>query len=209
MRACAAEIEDLVGSEGRSRARRVVVTTSDVLAPLLFQALARARLGESIEVLVSDDELELLPGQVDLALRPSQNPRGDLRGRRLGRVRVGVYRAHGGAPAWLQPTAALRAKTSMRWWREVPREATDGATRVVSCSSLLAMRDACAAGLGRAALPSFLAHGDPRLRLERELGGGPPLWLLAPIARSVTNELRAAQGALFEALRATEGAFAA
>ncbi|MFY2556925.1 LysR family transcriptional regulator [Corallococcus terminator] len=204
MRVTAREIEDFVGSERRGRERTLVITTSDVLAPLLFLALAKARPVQAVEVLVSDDELELLPGQVDLALRPGQNPSGSLRGRRLGRLKVGVYRARGGASGWLQPSVGLRAKSSMGWWREVPKD-VPGA---VTCGSLLAMRDACCVGLGRAALPSFLAHGDARLQLEKELDGGPPLWLLAPMARGIPKELREAQQELFSALRATEGAFA-
>ncbi|WP_426747777.1 LysR family transcriptional regulator [Myxococcus faecalis] len=204
MRDAARDIEGFLGSERRGRERTVVVTTSDVLAPLLFRALAKARPAQAVEVLVSDDELELLPGQVDLALRPGQNPSGSLRGRRLGRLKVGVYRAKGGNADWLQPSAELRAKSSMRWWREVPG-ASPGA---VTCNSLLAMRDACCVGLGRAALPSFLAHGDARLQLERELDGGPPLWLLAPMARGVPKALRETQSDIFTALRSTEDAFA-
>ncbi|NTX66092.1 LysR family transcriptional regulator [Myxococcus sp. CA051A] len=203
MRVAARDIEDFVGAERRGRERTVVITTSDVLAPLLFLALAKARPAQAVEVLVSDDELELLPGQVDLALRPGQNPSGALRGRRLGRLKVGVYRARGGAPDWLQPSVELRARASMSWWREVPKD-VPGA---VTCSSLLAMRDACSAGLGRAALPAFLAHGDARLQFERELDAGPPLWLLAPMARGIPKELREVQRDLFAALRATEGAF--
>lgn len=205
LRATAVEIQGLVAAERRGRVGTLVITTSDVLAPLLFLALARARPAQAVEVLVSDDELELVPGQVDLALRPAQGPSGPLRGRRVGRLRVGVYRVQGGAAGWVRPSASLRARASMRWWRDVPEDAPGA----VTCNSLLGMRDACRAGLGRAALPSFLAHGDARLRLERELDDGPPLWLLAPATRAVAREARVTQDALFAALRETEGAFTA
>jgi DNA-binding transcriptional LysR family regulator len=203
MHTAAGQIQEFVRAERRLRERTIVITTSDVLTPLLCAALARARLAQATEILVTDDELELLPGQVDLALRPSQAPRGSLRGRRLGRLRVGIYRAPKSAPTWVLPGAALRAKASMRWWRHVP-ESAPGA---VVCSSLLAMRDACRFGLGRAALPSALAHEDARLQLEQELDGGPPLWLLAPAGRGVGTKVRDIKERLATALRAVGGAF--
>ncbi|MFO0726420.1 MAG: LysR family transcriptional regulator [Myxococcota bacterium] len=202
MREQANQVEGLLASEHRGRQQRVVITTSDVLAPLLFLALSNSALAHSVEVLVTDQELELLPGRVDLALRPKHEPRGALRGRRLGRLRIGIYGSSKGTASWILPSATLRARTSMRWWRHLPQD-TPGA---VWCDSLLGLRDACSAGLGRAAFPCFLAQGDPRLRLERELDGGPPLWLLAPAAREVAQGLKETQESLFRALRATEGA---
>lgn len=204
MRATAEEIQELVGAERRHREDTLVITTSDVLAPLLCVALARARLTQQVELLVSDEELELLPGRVDLALRPSLAPRGSLRGRRLGRLRVGIYGGPGGAATWVLPDARLREKSSMRWWRHVPVTAPGA----ITCSSLLAMRDACRAGLGRAALPSFLAHEDARLQLQREIDGGPPLWLLSPTASGVATKVRKVQETLASTLRALNDVFA-
>ncbi|WP_237078162.1 LysR family transcriptional regulator [Myxococcus xanthus] len=204
MRTQATEVAGLLTAEQRGRQQRVGITTSDVLAPLLFLALSTISPTQSVEVLVSDQEMALVPGRVDLALRPKHEPGGALRGRRLGRLRIGVYRRSSGTANWILPSSALRAKTSMQWWRFVPKEAPEA----VLCDSLLGIRDACCAGLGLAAFPSFLAHGDPRLRLERELEGGPPLWLLAPAAREGARGLKGTQDALFRALRATEGAFA-
>ncbi|GHG90919.1 LysR family transcriptional regulator [Comamonas sp. JC664] len=203
MRTQAAEVAGLLTTERRERQQRLVMTASDVLAPLVFLALSSVAPNQPVEVLVSDQEMELVPGRVDLALRPKHDPSGALRGRRLGRLRIGLYGTSRGMTRWILPSPALRGRTSMRWWRHVPEDAPGA----VSCDSLLGIRDACRAGLGRAAFPSFLAHGDPRLRLEKELDGGPPLWLLAPPARGVKREHQALQDALFQALRATEGAF--
>lgn len=202
MREVATGIEALVDAERRRRDGRLVVTTSDVLSPLLCAALAEAELAEQVELVLGDEELELVPGAVDLALRPSPSPRGALRGRSLGRLRVGLFRGPGRVERWLQPSTTLRAKASMRWWRHVPRDEGAG----VVCGSLLAMRDACAAGLGRAALPCFLGLGDARLRLEREIDGGPPLWLLAP-AGAAGRTRSHARAALASALRGVHGAF--
>lgn len=203
MKMTAGDIAELVGVERRRREEALVVTTSDVLAPLLCAALAKAKLAHGVELLVSEDELELSPGQVDLALRPTQAPRGSLRGQRVGRLRIGVHRGPHVGGGWVLPSAALRAKRSMRWWRHVP-ETAPGA---VVCSTLLAMRDACRAGLGRAAFPCFLAEDDARLHLEREIDGGPPVWLLAAATSGSSARLRETRSKLYAALRSMGGAF--
>ncbi len=203
MRVTATEIQDFVSAERRRRENAIVITTSDVLAPLLCRALGKARLTQAVELRVSDEELELLPGHVDLALRPSQAPRGNLRGRRLGRLRVGIYRAPGGATTWVLPDAAMRQKVSMRWWRHVP----DAAPGAMTCSSLLAMRDACRSGCGRAALPCFVAFKDPQLQLEQELDGGPPLWLLAAAPGSGSKKVLAVKETLLSVLRELKAVF--
>ena len=203
MRAEALEISRLVTVEVRHRAARLVITSSEALAPLLFLALAETHSELGIDVRLEDAELALAPGEVDLALRPTQSPDGSLRGSRLGTLRLGIYRAEGGAETWILPSAELREKSSMRWWRELPGDASPSLT----CNSLLGMRDACRAGLGRALLPSYLAVRDPHLRLERVVSGGTPLWLLSPAGVRPGPEAREAQKALRAALRSLEGVF--
>ncbi len=199
----AAQIDTLVEGERRSREQRLVVTTNDVLAPLLFAALARRPLGPRVQVQVTDTETSLAPGVTDLALRPGNQPEGSLRGWRLGRLRLGQYAAKPGLEAWVLPSPGLRARASMRWWKAVPADAPGH----VECDSLLAMRDACVAGLGRAVLPSLLALHDPRLALEHRVEGGPPVWLLASATRRADPSLRALAEQLAAALRAARGAW--
>lgn len=203
MRAIALEIEARLAVRRRAEERRFVVTTSDVLAPLLFQALGRAAPRERVEVTVSDLERELAPGVVDLALRPTYKPGGLLRGHRIGLLRMGVYRSKGGADAWVLPSVSMRAKTSMRWWRLIPPDAPG----MVECDSLVAMRDACVAGLGRAMLPSFLTKGDARLLEVEEIELGTPVWLLSPATRQRDSNLRGIRASLARALRGIEEAW--
>lgn len=209
MRSHATDIEALIEEQRRLGEGRLVITTNDVLAPLLFEALRRAALHEErVEVLVSDAEQELAPGVADLALRPSYTPGGTLRGQRLGTLRVGVFRARGSKSddggAWILPAPALRGRASMRWWSVIPRDATSR----VTCDSLLAIRDACVAGLGRSVLPAFLAAGDERLELEREVSKGTPVWLLSPATRRADSRLRRTKAALSAALRSSPDAWA-
>lgn len=206
MKSQAHDIEALIEGERRVGERRLVITTNDVLAPLLFGAFREAMLGtEHVEVLVSDAEHELVPGVTDLALRPSHTPGGALRGQRVGALRVGVFRSRGRSrtadDAWIMPAAKLRTRASMGWWKVIPRDAESR----VTCDSLLAIHAACLAGLGRAVLPSFLADGDARLELVEEVGRGTPVWLLSPATHRAAGHLRRTKNALVAAMRARPG----
>lgn len=199
-------VEDLLEAERRRRERRITVTSNDVLSRLIFNALARHPLDALVEVKITDEEIELSPGITDLALRPGPQPKGELRGWRLGRLRVGIYRSAGliGEPPWIQPSPELRSRSSMKWWRAVPVEAPAR----VECDSLLAVRDACVAGLGLAVLPALMAADDPRLRLEREIEAGPVVWLLASATRRSDPALREVAEGLAGAIRGAEGVWA-
>jgi len=187
-----------------------VITTSDALVPLLLRACARIT-GSSdehdrkIRLVITDDERELEPGSIDMALRPTGAPRRSLRGRRLGSLAVGVYQRKGGPKltTWIAPSDEMRRRISMRWFRRMP--AADAREAMV-CDRLVAMRDACAAGLGRAMLPCALAEGDPRLeRLESVEGDGTPLWLF--VATNNESSFRSFADALTRELRAEKGAW--
>lgn len=202
----AVEIDRLVQRQQRERERRLVITTNDVLVPLVFGALAEQALQHLVQVRVSDVEAELEPGITDLALRPGGQPRGSLRGWPLGRLRVGVYRAKSRRErdsGWVLPSSELRGRTSMRWWKAVPQDAPGR----VECDSLLAIRDACVAGLGLAVMPSVLAGDDARLQLVEELDAGPPVWLLAPATRSSDKALREVAQRLVTSIRNATGAW--
>ncbi|AKU92700.1 LysR family transcriptional regulator [Vulgatibacter incomptus] len=200
MRSRAHEIEGLVERERRRGEGRLVVTTNEVLSPLLFGALRAAALDVQVDVVVTDIERELEPGVTDLALRPSFAPGGSLRGQSLGRLRLGIYRTRHAREEWILPSESLRSRASMRWWSAIP----DDASSRLTCDSLFAMREACVAGLGRCVIPSFLAEGDSRLERVREVEGGTPVWLLSPPARGSSPSMRA----LAAALRAIPGAWA-
>lgn len=206
MHAHAVDITALLDRQARIEEGRVTITTNDVLAPLLFRALARTKLGaKQVEVRVSDAEQSLAPGATDLALRPSHTPGSGLRGQRVGELRVSVFAAKRTSDdVWILPTAELRGRASMRWWGAIPKSAASH----VTCDSLLSMRDACAAGLGKAVLPSFLGEGDTRLVELDAVDRTTPVWLLSPATRSADRTLRAMRTELTAALRASPKTFA-
>src|SRR5262249_13772518 len=158
------------------RAAEIVITTNDVLAVLLFRVLAGMDLRLRVRVVATDVERDLEPGTTDLALRPSGAPQRSLRGRRLGTLAVGVFRSRadaGTGGAWVLAAPELRQRATTRWLRTVAVDAPGP----VECDRILAMRDACVSGLGRAVLPIFLATNDPRLELVQQIDEGIPVWL--------------------------------
>lgn len=202
-------IDTLVRAAGRQRQARLVVSTNDVLAPMLLQAIARMPdEGGRVQLKVTDEEVELAPGVMDLALRPGSQPRAALRGWRLGKLRVGIYQAASlpaDQDAWVLPSPSLSARSSMRWWKAIPRQAQGR----IECNSLLAMRDACQQGLGRTVLPAVLAHEDARLVQVEKGPPGPAVWLLSSATRHGDKALRASALSLVDTLRALPGIWAA
>lgn len=207
----AAAAQRLTASLAARKARReseLTITTSDALAPLLLRAIARSHGAPRMRLLVSDEEHELEAGSVDVALRPTGTPRRTLRGRRLGTLSAGVYRKRG-APnaddAWIVATAEMQRRASLRWLRRVP----DGARVALECDRLLALRDACVAGLGRTILPCFLATDDTRLERVALLDEGTPLWLFVASSARAEPAQRAFLEQLARALRSEKGAWQA
>lgn len=91
----------------------------------------------------------------------------------------------------------------MRWLRAVPPDARCA----VECDSLLALRDACVAGLGHAVLPRFLASDDARLEQVSAIDDGTPLWLFVATAIVADRAQRAFVDALVRALEAEKTAW--
>ena len=197
-------MERTVRAEQRARAERVVITTNDALTPLVLNALSTCQLESRVKLVVSDQESALEPGVTDLAVRPSNQPRTALRGSRAGRLRIGIYRSPALDPNsryWVLPSSALRTRASMRWLRAVPA----GAPSRVECDSVLAMRDACVAGLGRAALPACLVIDDERVVHEGDVERGTPVWVLAPGTRWADKRLKRLAQTLAKELRRLPG----
>jgi DNA-binding transcriptional LysR family regulator len=199
----------LTASLAARKARReneLAITTSDALAPLLLRALARSNGAPRVRLLVSDEERELEAGSVDVALRPTGAPRRSLRGRRLGVLAAGVYRKRGAQNAddgWIVASEEMRRLASLRWLRRVP----DGARIALECDRLLALRDACVAGLGRSILPCFLATDDARLERLSLLDEGTPLWLFVATTARLDPVQRAFLEQLARALKSEKAAW--
>jgi len=156
MATAAARLDASLAARKARRESELAITTNDALAPLLLRALARSEHAPRVRLLISDEERELEAGSVDVALRPTGAPHRALRGRRLGVLSAGIYRRRGVASVddrWIVASEEMRRRSSLRWLRRIPADARI----TLECDRLLALRDACVAGLGRAILPCFLA----------------------------------------------------
>lgn len=179
--AAAREIAERVAAAERKVAGRdlrlsgdVRITTTDTLmASVLGRPLAdlrRAHPGIRLELVVSNALLDLARRAADVAVRPARLAPEVLVGRRISSVAFAVYEARERAAArgpvadlraaaWTAPDASLSATAVARWMRA----AVPPASVVLRADSLVALRDAAAAGVGLAALPCYLGDGDPRL----------------------------------------------
>ena len=188
------------------RESELAITTSDALVPLLMRAIARSRGAPRVRILVNDEERELEAGKRRRRAPP------DRRAAPL-TARSSPGRAFG----WRVPKAR-RARGRRRLGRRLGRDAAprhtalaapypEGARIAVECDRLLALRDACVAGLGRAILPCFLATDEAQLERVSLLDEGTPLWLfVATTARSDPAQ-RAFLEQLARALKAEKGAW--
>ncbi len=166
------------------------VTTTDTLVDQVASLAAafRAAYPEITLELVADNAFYTLTRRdADVALRPVAEPPETLVGRRIATVASALY----AAPAYLARRGARTALArhdwiglddslahlgSARWMRRaIPAERV-----VCRANSLVALAATARAGLGVAALPCFLADGDPALvRVHGPLAEmASALWLL-------------------------------
>lgn len=155
----------------------VRVTTTDTLMGSIFPEILTdfriAHPGIAIEVAVSNLMFNLTRRDADVAIRPALDPPETLIGRRIAGIAFAIYGGtayladHGERPLaeqqWIGPDDHL-ASTSVAQWmrRQLP-----GADIALRTDSLLAARNAAAAGLGLAALPCYLGDTTPGLiRIE-------------------------------------------
>ncbi|WP_394822424.1 LysR family transcriptional regulator [Pendulispora albinea] len=167
----------------------VRVTTTDSLAssilPRHLEAFRAKHPEVHLELTTSNAVLSLTRRDADVAIRPMAKPSENLVGRRISDVAFAVYAAAAllehapdraarelgahreGAAArelgkyrWIAPDESLSNTTVHRWMaRKIPNESV-----VLHADSFVAMRAACAAGIGVAALPCYLGDLEPRIR---------------------------------------------
>jgi molybdate transport repressor ModE-like protein len=172
----------LAGQDLRLEGTLRVTTTDTLMASVLPRHLAAFRArhpGIELELSIANRFANLTRRDADVALRPAAHPPEALVGRRLAGVAFGLYAAPGLGPeaAWIGPDDSLAESAIARWLRATH----PGLATPVRADSLVAMREAAAAGLGVAVLPCYLGDTDPRL-VRREAmplpGLATELWLL-------------------------------
>ncbi|BAV96138.1 LysR family transcriptional regulator [Lysobacter enzymogenes] len=220
--AAAAEIEAriataerrLSGLDARPTGKVRLTTVEPLLygvVPPLLARFRRAHPGIVLQVTADNHTQDLARHEADLALRPGGEPPEGLVGRKVARLASAVYRPRalrlprGAGPEdldgydWLAPAGNLAHIAMAQWLRRMQYDRRT----VFSANSLLALRDAAAAGMGLTVLPCYL--GDAERGLVR-VGApveamGADLWLLNHPDLRRTERVRALADALREGLR--------
>lgn len=199
-------IDEALASRSRRLAGTIRVTAAEPLANLFLApavvAFRRTHPDVEVQLLLTDEFIDLEAGEADVALRATIDGLSDssLVGRRLGKAPWGVYcsrayAAQAGLPrsaadleghAILGSEGKVGAFPALLWLEEVaPR-----AKVVWRSNSLASLLSAVRAGLGVATLPCLLGRDDPELVKCFDAGGvsRPELWILAnPKARRLSH----------------------
>jgi DNA-binding transcriptional LysR family regulator len=147
------ELERRLADHDGRLAGEVTLTTPDTLAPLVLRCLP-AILDEHpslrVKLRVSNEFSDLARREADIAIRPTAYPPETLVGRRLADVEYALYGPDGARA--IVPGDALSSIPAAQWWQD----RLDATGPALTVDSIWAAGQACAAGLGRAVLPTYL-----------------------------------------------------
>lgn len=192
-----AAIGDAMASRSRRLAGTIRVTAAEPIANLFLApavvAFRRTHPDVEIQLLISDEFIDLERGEADVALRATINGLEDseLVGRKLADAPWAVYCSRDYAEKNGVPRSTHDANTHailssenspggfpVMFWLE---EAAPGAKVVWRSNSLASLQSAVRAGLGLSALPCLLGRNDPELVKCFDAGGAnsPDIWILS------------------------------
>jgi len=191
----------LTGQDLKLEGTLVVTTTDTIIENLLTPHLAafrRAYPGIVLELIIDNQNINLSKRQADVAVRPTRNPPETLVGRRIADIAVAPYatkaymkgRAEDLAGLdWLSVDESMAHLAAAKWFRDT----LPGASVVLRANSLFGLLHTCAAGMGAALLPCFMADNHKRLQRIGEPihDAGTILWLLTHEDLRHTGRVRA------------------
>ncbi|CDG82387.1 LysR family transcriptional regulator [Janthinobacterium agaricidamnosum] len=169
---------------------KIRFTTTDALmecmvSPILASFRAKYP-AITVEVMISNSQLDLQKHAADIALRPSVAPPDKLVGKRLGPLVFGLYATPGylaqadvasvAGLYWLLPDGALENSSVSSWLqRALPNQPA-----ALRANSFIVLRQLAEAGLGVAPLPVMLVRPGSPLRCVSMVpkSGNSELWLL-------------------------------
>jgi DNA-binding transcriptional LysR family regulator len=140
------------------------VTTTDSLLPLVAEAIKpfqAAHPDVRLHLIVSNAMADMARHDADVAIRPTATPPEALVGRRIAPVQFAIYAATAETPErWIALDESMSDARSRHW---LARHVDAPALRV---NSMWAAAEACAAGLGWALLPDYLARRFPLVPIK-------------------------------------------
>ena len=194
----------LAGQDLRPEGELRITTTDTLLHSVLPDILRRFQAafpGITLDVSGNNSIANLAERDADVAVRPTQQPPDSLVGRRLCGIAFAKYAAPGVAPdsPWIGPDASLAASTVGRWM-----QAHVAPTAVAfRADSLLTLRQAALAGIGRALLPCYLGDTTPglvRVMPQPVAGLDTALWILTHPDLRRSARVRSFTGFVAEAM---------
>jgi DNA-binding transcriptional LysR family regulator len=205
-------------------AGRVLVTATETLASAFVSrhlaALRSAYPALRVELVRTDQTLNLSRREADIALRLARPHQLDLRARRIARLDFGLY----ASPAWIEQFGSPRESSDLKncdvidWVDERPdypairwfTQATDASRIIFRANSPSDRLTAAREGIGVALGPCLVGDTDPglvRLLPELELVG-PEVWLLVHRELADLARVRVVLDALAQCARADVSRFA-
>ena len=180
-------------------ALRVTTTESlmDRLLPPILHNFAQRHPNIVLELLVTNQVLDLDRQEADVTIRPAAEPPETLVGMRLSKLAFAVYGPKkGGAAAgrplaemsWLALEGSLTHSPVGRWLRDqvAPQRV------VLKADSFIVLRNMAEAGLGVAVLPCFLGESSPLLqRIADAPEAASQLWILTHAEWRNTGRVKA------------------
>ena len=152
------------------------VTTTDSLFALVAEAVRPFQTAHPevrLHLTVANAMADMARHEADVAIRPTSTPPETLVGRRVASVAFAVYApAADAAEQWIALDESLSDVRSQQW---LARRIDAPALRV---NSMWAAAEACAAGLGRAVLPDYLARRFSLTELEPVADLESAVWIL-------------------------------
>lgn len=186
-----AELNRKLSGTSAVLAGNITITTTDSLAPVVCAAVAEFRAGNPlirIRMVLSNQDADLAQHEAEVAIRPTRSPPETLIGRRAATFDYGVYANETESRGWIALDGSLAAIPSSRWLKD--RLGTEAP--VMTVNSMWGAGQACAAGLGKALLPDYVARPLGLQLLEgpiKELKS--EVWLLTHEDLSRTPRIRA------------------
>jgi DNA-binding transcriptional LysR family regulator len=194
----------LAGQDLRPEGELRVTTTDTLLHSVLPDVLRRFRAafpGITLEISGKNSLANLAERDADVAIRGTQHPPESLVGRRVCGIAFALYATPGATPAcpWIGTDASLAASSVGRWMQANVAPAAVA----LRADSLLSLRQAALAGIGRAVLPCYLGDTTPglvRLQPQPIAGLETSLWVLTHEDLRRSARVRTFTGFLAEAL---------
>ncbi|MEX0285967.1 MAG: LysR family transcriptional regulator [Paracoccaceae bacterium] len=161
------------------------------ILPGLVETVRRTAPELQLELLSSNEHLDLGQMQADISVRPTMSLPDDMTGDIVANLTFGAFDTPDTGDIWLGLTGRLAYSQPAKWMeRAVPK-----AQISASSDSFLALAELARLGLGIALLPTFLGNATPGLRKRADLTPemSVPVWTATHVDLAESPRIRLAR----------------